>query len=73
MLTLPTELMNVIVAFVPLFSKPVWEHVKLLIAGAILAPGKRTVTAALPVMGKSQEKNFQTYHRLLNTCPVICF
>jgi DDE superfamily endonuclease len=36
------------------------------LAGAILAPGKRTVTAALRVMGKSQEKNFQTYHRVLN-------
>ena len=66
MLTLPTELLTVIVNFAPLFSQPVWEHIKVLIAGAILAPGKRTVTAALRVMGKSQEKNFQTYHRLLN-------
>jgi hypothetical protein len=66
MLTLPTELMNVIVVFAPLFSKPVWEHVKLLIAGAILAPGKRTVTAALRVMGRSQDNNFQTFHRVLN-------
>jgi DDE superfamily endonuclease len=66
MLTLPTELMNVIVAFAPLFSKPVWEHVKVLVAGAILAPGKRTVTAALRVMGRSQDKDFQTFHRVLN-------
>jgi DDE superfamily endonuclease len=66
MLTLPTELLTVIVSFAPLFSKPVWEHVKVLIVGAILAPGKRTVTAALRVMGLSTEKNFQTYHRLLN-------
>lgn len=64
--TLPVELMNVIVMFRPLFSKPVWAHVKVLIAGAILAPGQRTVTAALRVMGLSQEKNFQTYHRVLN-------
>lgn len=49
-----------------MFSKPVWEHAKLLLAGAILAPGKRTVTAALRVMGLSAEKNFQTYHRVLN-------
>lgn len=66
MLTLPVELLNIIVCFAPLFSKPVFQHAKLLLAGAILAPGKRTVTAALRVMGKSQEKNFQTYHRVLN-------
>ena len=66
MLTLPAELMNLIVAFMPLFSKPVFEHLKLLLAGAILAPGKRTVTACLRVMGKSADKNFQTYHRVLN-------
>lgn len=66
MLTLPAELMNLIVAFAPLFSKPVFEHVKLLLVGAILAPGKRTVTACLRVMGLSAEKNFQTYHRVLN-------
>jgi len=66
MLTLPTELMTVIVSFAPLFSKAVFEHVKVLLAAAILAPGKRTVTACLRVCGKSQQKNFQTYHRLLN-------
>jgi hypothetical protein len=66
MLTWPIEFISVIVTFMPLFSKPVWEHVKVLLAGAILAPGNRTVTAALRVMGLSQEKNFQTYHRVLN-------
>lgn len=66
MLSLPNELMSVIVPFMPLFSNPVWGHVQVLLAGAILAPGKRTVTSALRVMGLSQEKNFQTYHRLLN-------
>ena len=34
--------------------------------GALLAPGKRTVTAVLRVMGLSQEGHFQTYHRVLN-------
>jgi hypothetical protein len=66
MLSLPIELMSVIVTFMPLFSKPVWQHVQVLLAGAILAPGKRTVTSALRVMGLSQEKNFQSYHRVLN-------
>jgi hypothetical protein len=66
MLTLPFELANLIVAFAPLFSKPVWKHVPVLIAGAILAPGKRTVTQALRVCGLCTDENFQTYHRVLN-------
>jgi hypothetical protein len=66
MLTLPAELMTIIVNFAPLFSKAVFEYAKVLLVGAILAPGKRTVTACLRVCGKSQEKHFQNYHRLLN-------
>ncbi len=46
MLTLPVELTSQIVGFAPLFSKPVWKHVQVLLVGAVLAPGKRTVTAA---------------------------
>lgn len=66
MFTLPAELMNVIVIFAPLMSKPVWEHAKLLWVGALFAPSKRTVTTARRLMGKSREKNFQTYPRGLN-------
>ena len=66
MLTLPSELTSLIVGFAPLFSKPVWKHVQVLLIGAILAPGKRTVTSALRVMGLSHERRFQTYHRVLN-------
>jgi hypothetical protein len=66
MLTLPAELMNLIVAFAPLFSKPVFEHAKVLLVGAILAIGKRTVTACLRVCGKADDRRFQNYHRFLN-------
>jgi hypothetical protein len=66
MLTLPAVLSPLIVEFAPLFSKPVWEHAQVLLVGAILAPGKRTVTACLRVMGLSQEKSFVNYHRVLN-------
>jgi hypothetical protein len=52
--------------FVPLFSKRVWPHVQVLLAGAILAPGKRTVSAALRVMDLGQTEQFQCYHRVLN-------
>jgi hypothetical protein len=66
MQTLPVEVLPLIVEFAPLFSKPVWEHAKVLLVGAVLATGKRTVTACLRVMGKSQEVHFQNYHRVLN-------
>ena len=32
----------------------------------MLAPGKRTVTAVLRIMGQGSEKHFQSYHRVLN-------
>lgn len=64
--TLPLELTTLIVAFAPLFSKPLFQHVQVLLMGAILAPGKRTVTSALRVMGRSDDADFQNYHRVLN-------
>jgi hypothetical protein len=66
MLSMPVTLMRLIVRFAPLLSKRVWEHAQVLIVGALLAPGKRTVTAVLRVMGLSQEGQFQKYHRVLN-------
>ena len=66
MLSVPVTLMRLIVRFAPLFSKRVWGHAQVLVVGALLAPGKRTVTAVLRVMGLSQERHFQNYHRVLN-------
>src|SRR5215470_8572132 len=66
MLAIPVTLTRLIVKFAPVFSKRVWEHVQVLVVGALLAPGKRTVTAVLRVMGLSQERHFQNYHRVLN-------
>lgn len=63
---MPYELMSFVLAFAELFSKPVFNHAKVLLMGAIVSPASRTVTNALPVMGLSQEKHFQTYHRVLN-------
>ena len=34
--------------------------------GAILAPGKRTVSSALRAMGLDQQKRFHRYHRVLS-------
>jgi DDE superfamily endonuclease len=63
---LPVAVTSVFGAFAPLFSRRVFEHARLLLMGAILAPGRRTVTAALRVMGKSADRHFQNYHRVLN-------
>jgi DDE superfamily endonuclease len=66
MLTLPKEFATLMTTFAPLFTKRVWQHVQVVLVGAILAPGKRTVTAALRVMGLAHAKPFQQYHRGLN-------
>ena len=66
MLTLPDEYNTLFSHFEPCFSKRVWKLAVVLLVGAILAPGKRTVTAILRIMGLSQEPHFQKYHRVLN-------
>lgn len=63
---MPCEFVTLMVAFAPLFSKPVFHHVHILLIGAILSPGKRTITQALRIMGKSQDVHFQNDHRVLN-------
>jgi hypothetical protein len=63
---LPVWFIGVLQNFAPLFSARIWPHVQLLVIGALLAPGKRTVTAALRVLGLADDGRFGTYHRLLN-------
>jgi DDE superfamily endonuclease len=63
---LPDAIILVLASFAPLFSPRVWPHAQLLLVGALLAPGARTVTAALRVMGLSGERRFTNYHRVLN-------
>lgn len=66
MSTLPTGFAHLIAAFAPLFSQRVFQSAQILAMGAILAIGKRTVSAVLRVMGRDQQADFQTYHRVLN-------
>jgi len=66
MLTWPQEFATVMNTFAPLFTKRVWRHAQILLVGTILAPAKRTITAALRVMGLAHAKAFQQYHRVLN-------
>jgi len=72
MLTLPSEFTAIILAFAPLFFNGVWRCALILLIGAILAPGKRTVTSALRVTGLSDERRFQMYHRVLNRAVWSC-
>lgn len=53
-------------AFSILFTGPTWDHVQVLLTGAILCQGARRVSSILRVMGLSQEKRFEKYHRVLN-------
>src|SRR5919107_2537359 len=64
--TLPTTIIQALAPFAPLFSRRVWQHVQVLLAGAILAPGQRTVGSALRAMALDQEKRFHRYHRVLS-------
>jgi hypothetical protein len=64
--TLPATMIPVLIAFAPLFSARVWDHAQVLLAGAILAPAQRTVTAVLRVMGLGSMRQFHRYHRVLS-------
>ena len=65
MLTLPDCIVTTLAVFAPLFSTPVFRHVEILVAGAILTPGRHTVTNALRMMGLAQTRRFQNFHRVL--------
>ena len=66
MLLLPDALRRVLLPFACLFTKPTWQKAQVLLVGTILAPRKRTVTAALRVMGLAQQNDFARYHQVLN-------
>ena len=66
MQTLPPAMLQLLAPFAPLFSTRVWHRALVLVAGTILAPGKRTVCAALRAMGLSGATHFARYHRVLN-------
>ena len=66
MRTLPPKMVQALAPFAPLFSKRIWQHAQVLLVGAILAPGRRTVSSALRAMGLDHEKCFHRYHRVLS-------
>jgi hypothetical protein len=62
----PAILVSWLAMFRPCFSSRVWNRILVLVAGAVLAPGKRTVTQSLRVMGLAGEPGFGRYHEALN-------
>ncbi len=52
--------------FAGCFTRPTWTNVLVLVAGAFLAPGRRTVAAALSSVGLRGAAGFTSYHRVLN-------
>ena len=77
MLTLPDaivsllSLVSLLTPFSALFQLGTRLKSHLLPAGAILSPGKRTVTSALRVMGLSDEPGFAQYHHVLDVLHVL--
>jgi hypothetical protein len=52
--------------FATAFTTPTLRSVLVLIAGTILAPGRRTITSALGIMGLREITTFTSFHRVLN-------
>ena len=66
MLKLPELIITLLHPFERLFCQPTWLKAQILLLGAILTTGKRTVSAALRVMGLSDESDYAKYHQVLN-------
>src|SRR5512143_2682830 len=66
MALLPPDVLPIIRVFAPLFTDRVWRRAQVLLIGAILTPGKRTVTAVLRIMGLDHERRFKNDHRVLS-------
>jgi len=62
----PPILVTLMAVFRGFFTAPVFEHVLVLVTGAVLTPGKRTVSAVLRIMGLGQAGDFALYHHVLS-------
>ena len=71
---LPARFAGIILAFAPLFVHRSWRHAQVLLIGAILCPGRRTVTSLFRITGRVRERRFVNFHRILNRaawCPRV--
>ena len=63
---MPDPIMDIMTPFAPVFQQRTWDKIPVMLMGAILAPGKRTVSSILRVMGLSTINNFARYHHVLS-------
>ena len=66
MIKLPSGFQAAISHFSFAFRKDVWPKFQLLLTGAIICPGSRTVCNLLRSVGLRWERNFPKFHRLLS-------
>jgi hypothetical protein len=66
---LPDAIILIWAPCAPLVSERVWRHAQVLLLGAVLTSGSRTVTGALRVMGRALERQCPNDHRVLNRAP----
>ena len=65
-MSLSEPILTVLREFESAFSQPTWQRAQVLLAGTLLARGRRTVTAALRHAGLGEAANFSSYHQVLN-------
>ena len=67
MLHLPIWMITIVSEFAPvIYGISTWYKVEVLVTGAILATGKRTVSAVLRVMGLKDDGKYAQYHQVLS-------
>jgi hypothetical protein len=67
---LPSRFAAVIIAFAPLFLQRSWRHAEVLLTGAILAPGRCTVTSILRISGLARERRDTAAEHERSACAV---
>lgn len=65
-MSLPTPIIAVLAHFEPLFRPSTWQSALVLVLGTLLGRGRRTVTAALRVMGYRHDPHWTRFHQVLN-------
>ena len=66
MISLSEPILTVLRDFESAFSQSTWQKAQVLLAGTLLARGRRTVSAALRHAGLAEAANFSSYHQVLN-------
>src|SRR5260370_13839280 len=63
---LPQDILAVVATFRPLLTAPTWRTLMTLLAGTLLAHGRRTVCAALRLSGEADDQHWSAFHGVLS-------